>query len=195
MVARVFDVQHPEGSEESLPSEAPSELRKLLQVRAQPQPAAPLAEAFLSPRVGRILSVSERSEVYVTFAGAERPTPARLAIAVSLDQLERACVERQEVLIVFDGADRDKPIITGLISAPTPAPAADRVDTASQGLSIEADADGRRLRLSAREEITFQCGKASLTLTSAGRVIVRGAYVETYASGTNRIKGGQVRIN
>ena len=62
-------------------------------------------------------------------------------------------------------------------------------------LVIDAAADGRRVRVSAKEEIVFQCGEASITLKSDGRVIVRGTYVETHSTGTNRIKGGQVRIN
>jgi hypothetical protein len=62
-------------------------------------------------------------------------------------------------------------------------------------LVIEADADGRRVRVSAKDEIVFECGEASITLKSDGRVIVRGSYVETHSTGTNRIKGGQVRIN
>ena len=60
---------------------------------------------------------------------------------------------------------------------------------------IEADVDGRRVRLTARDEIVLQCGKASITLRRNGRVIVRGTYIETHSEGTNRIKGGQVQIN
>jgi len=60
---------------------------------------------------------------------------------------------------------------------------------------IEADVDGRRVRITARDEIVLQCGNASITLRRNGRVIVRGTYVETHSDGTNRIKGGQVQIN
>jgi hypothetical protein len=60
---------------------------------------------------------------------------------------------------------------------------------------IEADVDGRRVRLTAQDEIVLQCGKASITLRRNGRVIVRGTYIETHSEGTNRIKGGQVQIN
>jgi hypothetical protein len=60
---------------------------------------------------------------------------------------------------------------------------------------IEADVDGRRVRLTAKDEIVLECGKASITLRRNGRVIVRGTYIETHSEGTNRIKGGQVQIN
>jgi hypothetical protein len=60
---------------------------------------------------------------------------------------------------------------------------------------IEADVDGRRVRIVARDEIVLQCGEASITLRRNGRIIIKGTYVETSSEGTNRIKGGQVRIN
>jgi uncharacterized protein (DUF2345 family) len=62
-------------------------------------------------------------------------------------------------------------------------------------LVIETDADGKRVRLVAKDEIVLECGKASITLRRNGRVIVRGTHVETNSEGTNRIKGGHVRIN
>jgi hypothetical protein len=60
---------------------------------------------------------------------------------------------------------------------------------------LEADVDGRRVKIVARDEIVLECGEASITLRRNGKVIVRGTYVETYSTGTNRVKGGQVRIN
>jgi hypothetical protein len=77
-------------------------------------------------------------------------------------------------------------------SAPAPAPAANP-DGAFQ--VIEADVDGRRVRITAKDEIVLECGQASVTLRRNGRIIIRGTYVETHSEGTNRIKGGQVRIN
>lgn len=62
-------------------------------------------------------------------------------------------------------------------------------------LVIQADVDGRRVRLSALDEVIIECGKASITLRRNGKVIIRGTQVETNSEGTNRIKGGQVRIN
>jgi hypothetical protein len=60
---------------------------------------------------------------------------------------------------------------------------------------IDANIDGRRVRIVAQDEIVLECGQASITLRRNGRIIVRGTYVETHSEGTNRIKGGQVRIN
>jgi Domain of unknown function (DUF6484) len=58
-----------------------------------------------------------------------------------------------------------------------------------------ATLDGRRVVLEGRDEVVLRCGEASITLRRNGKVIIRGAYVETHAAGINRIKGGAVRIN
>ena len=49
--------------------------------------------------------------------------------------------------------------------------------------------------LKAQQEIVLECGKASITLTRAGKVLIRGAYLLSRSSGVNRIKGGSVQIN
>jgi hypothetical protein len=76
------------------------------------------------------------------------------------------------------------------VPAPAAAPNAD-----GEFQVIEADVDGRRVRITAKDEIVLECGQASVTLRRNGRIIIRGTYVETHSEGTNRIKGGQVRIN
>ncbi len=60
---------------------------------------------------------------------------------------------------------------------------------------VKVDVDGRRVLIEGQDEIVFQCGKASVTLRRNGKVVIRGTHVETVSDGTNRIKGGQVRIN
>jgi hypothetical protein len=41
----------------------------------------------------------------------------------------------------------------------------------------------------------LRCGQASVTLTKAGKVLIRGTYVSSRSSGVNRIKGGSVQLN
>jgi hypothetical protein len=52
--------------------------------------------------------------------------------------------------------------------------------------------DGKALVLEAKEQIVLRCGKASITLTRAGKVLVQGAYLSSRSTGLNRIKGGAV---
>ena len=55
--------------------------------------------------------------------------------------------------------------------------------------------DGDRLILTAHEQIVLRCGEASITLTRAGKVLIKGAYVVSRSTGMNRIQGGVVHIN
>jgi hypothetical protein len=117
--------------------------------------------------------------------------PARLAVRTTRARIEKAIAIGQQAVVVFEGGDRSKPLIVGFIEPldqPQPeAPAGQPV--------IEADVDGRRVRVTAQDEIVLECGSASVTLRRNGRVVIRGTYVETRSDGTNRIKGGQVQIN
>ena len=61
--------------------------------------------------------------------------------------------------------------------------------------AIRVDKDGQELLLTADKQITLLCGKASITLTRAGKILLRGTYLLNRSSGVNRIKGGSVQIN
>jgi len=52
-----------------------------------------------------------------------------------------------------------------------------------------------QLLFSARTDIMFKCGEASIMLTRAGKVLIRGQYVLSRSGGVNAIKGGTVQIN
>lgn len=49
--------------------------------------------------------------------------------------------------------------------------------------------------LTAQRKITLQCGQSSITLHPNGKVVIRGEYIVSAATGTNRITGGQIEIN
>jgi hypothetical protein len=83
------------------------------------------------------------------------------------------------VALMFVEGDRTRPLAIGMIAPSEPAPPA-----------IE-----ERLTLSATREIVLQCGRASIVLTRAGKVLVRGAYLSLRSSGMQRITGASVQIN
>lgn len=95
----------------------------------------------------------------------------------------------REVLVMFEGGDAAKPIVTGVLR--------DSRGTALETPvgQVEVDADGERLIVSARQQLVLRCGKASITLTKAGKVLIQGAYVSSRSSGVNRIKGGSIQLN
>jgi len=49
--------------------------------------------------------------------------------------------------------------------------------------------------VSAKEQLVLRCGKASITLTKAGKIVIDGAYISCRSSGVYRIKGGSVQLN
>jgi hypothetical protein len=95
----------------------------------------------------------------------------------------------RQVALTFENGDLTRPMILGLVrqSQGWPLPR-------QQG-HVEVDADGERLMVSAQEQLVLRCGKASITLTKAGKVLIQGAYVSNRSSGVIRIKGGSVQIN
>jgi hypothetical protein len=155
--------------------------------RAQPEATA----SYPSVQLGKLLALAEPDGVWMQLAPDAERVLARVGIDCTASRLTQAIEQGQCAVLAFEDGDSARPIILGIMSAlqPSAAPAATR------GLVVSADADGKRVRLEAQEEVVLQCGLSSITLKRNGKVVIRGSHVETYASGTNRIKGGQVRIN
>jgi hypothetical protein len=95
----------------------------------------------------------------------------------------------QQVALMFENGDHRRPIIMGLLRTPQAWPVPE------QPGQVELDADGERLVVTAKEQLVLRCGKASITLTKSGKVLVHGTYVSSRSAGVLRIKGGSVQIN
>jgi len=148
-----------------------------------------------SVRLGRVAALDLPAGVWIEFPAAVDKVLARLAVEVSVARLRLAIEQRQSAVLAFEDGDAGKPIVLGFLAPAQPAQARDEAPDPAQGLVVETEADGRRVRLQAQEEIVLQCGESSISLKRNGRVVIRGAYIETNATTTNRIKGGNVRIN
>jgi len=95
--------------------------------------------------------------------------------AQSLVPISAASVGRLAAVTMMD----DQPLILGLILPMAP----------------EVEADGEKLVLEARREMTLRCGKASITMTADGRVTIRGTQVLSRSDGPNRVQGASVQLN
>ena len=95
------------------------------------------------------------------------------------------------VVVLFEAGDLRRPIILGVLCD---RPLLAEKDSEPQPV-VDAHVDGTRLVLSAEREVVLRCGTASITLTRAGKVIIKGSYIVSRSSGYNKIKGAAVDIN
>lgn len=133
--------------------------------------------------IGVLLGFHESGAPLVAFPGNPRET----ALAARTTTRLRGEDLGHEVALLFENADPARPLLIGVIRQPEPR----RTDATR----TTADLDGERLVLSAQREIVLKCGKSSITLTRAGKVLIRGAYLLSRSSGINRIKGGSIQVN
>jgi hypothetical protein len=169
---------------------------------AEPSASDDLAQLLAAP-VDTAVSTSNRTRIVGVVVGTlvgfanggaiplvtyrEQQGTAALPARATLD-LHGRDIGRQTVLM-FDEGDPCRPIIVGFL-----------LDESTRALppvpeQVEVEADGRRLLVSAKERIVLRCGKASITLTKEGKLILQGEYVSSQSSGVLRIKGGSVQIN
>lgn len=93
----------------------------------------------------------------------------------------------EQVMLAFENGDKQKPIVLGRLLA---------VEDMGDGTPpLDVRVDGERVRLTANREVVLRCGEASITLTRAGKVIIKGSYVLSRSTGYNKTKGAAVDIN
>lgn len=126
--------------------------------------------------IGKLEAIDAAGQPQVSWSGTNLPQAAVSLVPLSPEQLGRA------VALTFP-AGAATPLILGVIWDPA--------------TSLQAEVDGNpvELQVSAQQTLTLHCGKASITLTADGQILLRGTYISSHSSGTQRIKGAAVRIN
>lgn len=99
-----------------------------------------------------------------------------------------------ELALLFEAGDIEKPMVAGKIQRPEPA-LKETPSAPEEENPLQVSVDGEAVQLKAKEFLQLQCGKASITLTKAGKIILKGHYISSLSTGVQRIKGGSVHIN
>jgi hypothetical protein len=149
----------------------------------QPAAATSLHSPVHGVITGRFCGFNQQQMPLVAFAGQPGTDASIARTTVDL----AATPLGAELVLQFEQGDVEKPIVLGVIRQPE--------SGSLPAQQVEVDADNRRLLISAQDEIVLRCGDASITLTRAGKVLIKGTYLSSRATGTHRIKGGSVQIN
>lgn len=119
----------------------------------------------------------------VVFSGNPKETalPARSLVELSSEAIGA------DVALLFQDGDPGKPLIVGRIVEPA--------RKARAGPQPQVIRDGERVTITGDERVELRCGKARIIMEKDGRITIRGTYVTSHASATNRIRGGSVNLN
>lgn len=136
--------------------------------------------------IGELLALADNAQTpLVRFPG--QPGTSAIAARSTVD-LHGPHIG-QPLVLMFECGDPARPIVMGVLRGAAGWPEAERPG------QLDVDADGQRLVVSAKEQLVLRCGKASITLTKAGKVLIEGSYVLSRSTGVNRVKGGSVQLN
>jgi hypothetical protein len=154
----------------------------------------PTTQDLEGVQTGKIIKIDQEGAVFIDFLGNRKgPLQARITAAAADSITQRLDDSDVQVLIAFEENDIHRPVIIDVIC--------DRIEPAASPATMDRNnldavkIDGETLTFDAKKEIVLRCGKSSITLTRAGKILIRGAYLLNRSSGVNSIKGGSVQIN
>ncbi|WP_299871142.1 DUF6484 domain-containing protein [uncultured Cocleimonas sp.] len=133
--------------------------------------------------IGALVGIDEKNQPIIVYPD----NPIESGVVAKSTTLFTSDDVGCDVAMLFENGDKSKPLIIGKIQQPKTEP--------KKNSLLDIKLDDQEITLSASKQITLSCGKSSITLTKAGKILIRGEYVLTRSSGVNRIKGGSVQIN
>jgi len=156
------------------------------------------SESVRDLTIGVVIDVSDAGAPLIDYPGNSSASPVQ---ALATVDISKASIGRQ-VAILFAAGDLNQPVVMGMIRNPID----NNIDSEQQesdknnedaqnSKSIDEKMDEENLVFSAKNQITLKCGKASITLTKAGKVIISGEYVISKSTGVNSLKGGSIQLN
>ena len=152
--------------------------------------------------IGSVVGINAQGQPLVDYPGnpLHSPIAALSTLGITQHHLGR------HVALLFANGNPHSPVIMGIIHSPLQemidtyallptAPSAPELATEENATDKDMIIDGKRVIIEGKEEIVLRCGEASITLTRAGKILIRGKYLLTHADGVNRIRGGSVQVN
>ena len=156
--------------------------------------------------IGVLTGINQQGQALVNFQDnlIASPIPAISTIEFSTRQIGR------QVALLFAEGNLSKPVIMGLIHSALDVmlenfevvveeenkeETSSSNDNAKTSVMEDVLLDGKRIVLEGKEEVVLKCGEASITLTKAGKILIRGKYLLNRSTGVNRIMGGSVQVN
>lgn len=161
-----------------------------------------VAEA-IQTRVGALVAFDERGPVVDYLGNPGGPRGARTLVPLTAERARALIDGAVPVVLGFEDGRAELPIILGVVWSTTideqrrnaAAPAELTEAPPEPVRALVAQVDGEEVTIVGRRRIELRCGKASIILTRAGKVIVRGTHLVSHSSGANRIRGGSVELN
>ncbi len=153
--------------------------------------------------IGTLVSVDNPGVPQVDFPGNVTRKPLVAMTTLGITQIH---INRQ-VALLFSNGDIKKPVIMGLIHSPlqdmlesfeqvqADEPENKKIELESNLKVDDVLIDGKKITFAARDQIILKCGESSITLTKAGKILIRGKYLLNRSTGVNRIMGGSVQVN
>jgi len=182
------------------------EMQQAVKPQIQPDNAS---ATIAGVKLGTIDDITADNQVLVSFSGLNNSVPARLVQSLNWPRLLDAAKNQLDLLLLFENGDASKPIIIDIVGAcaddlsAVPAPILANKATYNQQYDQQSasdelqdvNIDGKHISFTAKEQISFKCGNATITLTRSGKIMLKGAYVLNRSSGSLRLKGASVQIN
>ena len=130
--------------------------------------------------IGIIVSLDAEGYPLVDYPGNQlsRAVHARAACPFGIQDIGG------EAVLLFEDGEAERPIIVGCISK--------QIATAGP---VAIGVDEKIFEFQAAKQLTIRCGEASITLTRAGKILIRGKYILSDSTGVNMVKGGLIRLN
>jgi len=147
--------------------------------------------------IGVLVGFDHQNRPLVAFSGNPQSTaiPASYTSPLSHDDIG------YNVALLLVGGDIEQPLIIGpikdsleqiKIEPESLIQYKEKTDSLLSTIQVDGEEE---LIITANKTITLQCGDASITLTKEGKILLRGKYISSRASGMQTIKGGSVQIN